>query len=378
MKFNNKKPLVSICATFLNSEKYIHRFLESSLNQTYKNIEVVLVDDASTDDSQRIIAEYALHDKRIRYFRNPEKLGIIPGLKRAYELAEGEFVIWLGTDDWLTRNSIERGVRSFLRYPDSSAVMPRVISLREIDKEKFDFIMDASVPSGIYSAEWIAKQTYRGFLSASCLFALFRKEDALSAINYFLKNCCYSPDFPEELREITLKKAYAPDFIFFLEILTRYKNCVSDDSFIIMKITHSSNLTFKNLEFSSASNVLKSEYYGLLFFKSIYKYKYPNFYSRMKIYTGAQSLATFFIYFLRSGLRPSFFDIKENRKVISEYFKDFSIIERVLVTSLLIPRIISRLFGFLGRSAKKDDLKLKESQVFVKENFLDRDGYFKV
>ena len=58
----NKQILVSICTTFRNGDQYIHRLIQSGLNQTYNAIEIVLVDEASTDLSQKIVEEYALRD----------------------------------------------------------------------------------------------------------------------------------------------------------------------------------------------------------------------------------------------------------------------------------------------------------------------------
>ena len=113
--YKNNDPLVSICVTFFNAGGLIRRILDSSLNQTYRNIEVVIVDDVSTDDSEKIISEYVARDKRVRYFRNTERIFIIKSLLKILELARGKFVIWPGADDWLSRDFIANGVRDFLK-----------------------------------------------------------------------------------------------------------------------------------------------------------------------------------------------------------------------------------------------------------------------
>lgn len=348
---NGANPLVSVCVTFLNSEQFVGRIIESCLNQTYRNIQVVLVDDASTDKSGEIIAGYAAKDSRVKYHRNPEKVGLTKSVQQTFELADGEYVIWLGVDDWLAQDAIERGVRNFIQHPDAGAVIPRVISLKQVNPAKYEFIGDDSVPAGTYSTEWIAKRAYRGFSSAICLFAMFRKKDALSAVEYFLQNCCYNPAFPEELRNLALKKAYAPDFVFFLEIMTRYKKFVSDDSFATIKIAHSSNLVFDDLTRITASQTLKSEHYRLIFFTPIYQQKYPAFYRWMKIHTRAHSLSEVFICFLRSGLRPSFFDSKENKRLAKNLFHDLSGGETAAAILLAAPTSVYRLGVFLARKA---------------------------
>ena len=223
---NERTPLVSVCVTFYNSEQFVGRMIESCLSQTYRNVQIVFVDDASTDKSGEIIQAYAAKDLRVKYYRTSEKLGITKSLQKVFEIADGEYVTWLGADDWPARDAIENGVKSFLEHPDASAVMPRVVSLRELGHGKFEFISDNSLPTGEYDIDWIARQTYRTLQAAPCLFALFRREDALRTMEYFFPNYCYNPAFPEELRKIILMKIYAPDFVFFLEILSRYKKCV--------------------------------------------------------------------------------------------------------------------------------------------------------
>ncbi|GIW68018.1 MAG: hypothetical protein KatS3mg096_886 [Candidatus Parcubacteria bacterium] len=69
------KPLVSVIMPVYNGEKYLREAIESILNQTYKNFEFIIVDDGSTDNSVKIIKEYAKKDKRIRFFRNKNNLG---------------------------------------------------------------------------------------------------------------------------------------------------------------------------------------------------------------------------------------------------------------------------------------------------------------
>jgi glycosyltransferase involved in cell wall biosynthesis len=378
---NNDNPLVSVCVTFWNSERFVARIIESCLNQTYKNIEVVMVDDMSTDNAEQVIAKYAAKDARVKYFKTGESLGLTKSLQKTYELAKGKFIIWPGADDWLAPDAIEQGMRSFAEHPDAGAVIPRVVSLREVDKTTFEFVNDVSVPSGTYSSEWIAKNSYRNLQSAVCLFAIFRREDALMAVEYFLKNYCYDPTFPEELQNLTLRKAYAPDFVFFLKIMKKYKYCVSNTSFVLMKISHMTNLDFKDiLSNGTASQVLKMEFYRVIFYRTIYKYEYPNFNRGMKIHTRTQSLSEVLVYFIRAGLRPSFFHMKEDKKWITDLLGDLSRFEAATAIVLSIPKTVYRLIVFAGKKftqllTRNQD---KMAPFLSRKYFLDRESGFKI
>ena len=128
---NLSNPLVSICTTFFNAERYIFRILESGINQTYQNIEIVIVDDASTDDGEKVIREYAARDPRVKYFRNKERTNIAECFLKMSHLANGNFAMILGADDWLKKDYVENGIRTFLKNPDIAGVIPDSISLFE-------------------------------------------------------------------------------------------------------------------------------------------------------------------------------------------------------------------------------------------------------
>jgi glycosyltransferase involved in cell wall biosynthesis len=99
---------VSICVPAFNAAPYLRQCLESALAQTFGDFELVLVDNASTDDTFAIASEYARHDRRMRLYRNPINLGANGNFSRCTDLAEGEWLKILCTDDWLQPTCIER------------------------------------------------------------------------------------------------------------------------------------------------------------------------------------------------------------------------------------------------------------------------------
>ena len=91
-------PLISIIVPIYNNEPYLARCINSLLNQTYKNTEILLIDDGSYDNSLSICKKYAKKDSRIKVWHQ-EYLGVSEARNKGVELATGEFIIFLDGDD---------------------------------------------------------------------------------------------------------------------------------------------------------------------------------------------------------------------------------------------------------------------------------------
>lgn len=96
-----KQPLISIITPVYNIENYLVRCLESILSQTWQNWELLLVDDASTDQSIRICEDYEKRDHRIRLFRQEQQRGAGAARNKALEMAQGEYICFIDGDDWV-------------------------------------------------------------------------------------------------------------------------------------------------------------------------------------------------------------------------------------------------------------------------------------
>ena len=103
MKEENKK--ISIIIPIYNVEKYIRQCLESVVSQTYKNLEIIVVNDGTKDNSMKIVEEY-LSDKRIKAI-NKENGGLSSARNKGMEEVTGEYIYFLDSDDWLELNTIE-------------------------------------------------------------------------------------------------------------------------------------------------------------------------------------------------------------------------------------------------------------------------------
>ncbi len=84
-------PLVSIGIPVYNGGKYLEETLDSILNQTFTDFEVIVSDNASTDNTREIVEAYAAKDPRVRYYRNAENIGAAPNYNRTFELSRGKY-----------------------------------------------------------------------------------------------------------------------------------------------------------------------------------------------------------------------------------------------------------------------------------------------
>jgi succinoglycan biosynthesis protein ExoO len=100
------KPEVSIIIAAYNTRTYIAQSIESALNQTLKNIEVIVVDDGSTDKTSEVVNQFA--DSRLRLLVSQNNFGAANARNQALEIARGEWIAILDSDDWYASNRLER------------------------------------------------------------------------------------------------------------------------------------------------------------------------------------------------------------------------------------------------------------------------------
>ena len=99
--------LLSVIVTVYNIESYLGDCLDSIINQTYKKLEIILIDDGSCDKSGNICDEYALRDMRIKVLHK-ENEGLVAARKSGIVMATGELVAYVDGDDWLETDYYEK------------------------------------------------------------------------------------------------------------------------------------------------------------------------------------------------------------------------------------------------------------------------------
>ena len=100
-------PKVSVCVPTYNGAKYIKYCIESVLAQTYSNIDILIVDDNSNDETMEILCDFSKRERRIRIVRNQKNLGLVQNWNRCVELAEGEWIKFVFQDDFIAPDCIE-------------------------------------------------------------------------------------------------------------------------------------------------------------------------------------------------------------------------------------------------------------------------------
>lgn len=164
----NKNPRVYVIVPIYNVEPYLRECLDSVVNQTYKNLSIILVNDGSTDNSEAIAKEY-LSDERVILI-SKENGGLSSarnaGLKKAYlEGDDEDYILFLDSDDYLSLSYVESMVKSLVLNPDSQIVRGSVRGICE-DKIVFKEIQNdenktyggleylASIPNHYFSFSW--------------------------------------------------------------------------------------------------------------------------------------------------------------------------------------------------------------------------------
>ncbi len=101
---------LSIGLPVYNGEKFIKQAIDSILDQTFENFELIISDNASTDKTEEICRAYAAQDERIRYYRNEKNIGCACNFNRVFELSRGEYFKWAAYDDLHAPDFIEKCV----------------------------------------------------------------------------------------------------------------------------------------------------------------------------------------------------------------------------------------------------------------------------
>lgn len=106
-------PIVTVVCSCFNHEKYVIESLQSVLNQTYKNIQLIVVDDCSSDNSVIVIEDYLRNFPEVIFIKNHINLGLTKSVNNVMLLAKGEYFIDLAADDVLLANCIELQIKTF-------------------------------------------------------------------------------------------------------------------------------------------------------------------------------------------------------------------------------------------------------------------------
>ena len=137
---------ISIIIPVYNVEKFLHNCLDSVLKQTYRNLEIILIDDGSTDNSGKICDNYAKIDNRIIVIHK-ENGGVSSARNVALKIAKGDYIVWIDSDDFISKNMITYLCEKILEFNADIYFFNYNI----IKKDKIEKIKLLNLPNGIIS-----------------------------------------------------------------------------------------------------------------------------------------------------------------------------------------------------------------------------------
>lgn len=179
---------VSVIVPFYNEEKRIKNCLDSILSQTYKNMEIILINDGSTDRSLEICRKYATYDLRIKLI-DCIKAGVVCARNQGLRNATGNYITYVDSDDWIENTHIERLMDTIQSYKAD-------IVCFGMKREREDNICEKvfqNIPEGVYEGEELARNIYTKMLCTGnyyefgilpCLWAKIFKKTLLEQVSY--------------------------------------------------------------------------------------------------------------------------------------------------------------------------------------------------
>lgn len=171
-------PTISIIIPVYNTENYLRQCLDSVIGQTYHNLEIICINDGSTDISWSILTEYAARDARIKLFNQPRNSGYARCLNLGLQYAQGDYIGFVDSDDWIEKDMYETFVRIIRQYPQADIIRGDFYCYqpsRKIDRAKHNvpvsltkklcvprenqevFKMEFAMWSGIYKRAFLEK-----------------------------------------------------------------------------------------------------------------------------------------------------------------------------------------------------------------------------
>jgi glycosyltransferase involved in cell wall biosynthesis len=168
----SSNPLVSVIMSVYNAKEYLKEAIKSILNQTYKNIEFIIINDGSTDNSLEIIKQYQKLDKRIVLI-NQENIGLTKSLNKAIKIAKGEYIARMDADDVSMLNRFEVIVdkfrvfdvamiasRAYVNNDNYYKIIPKISDLESNQKELLKFYNIFIHGTFVFKADVIKKELY--------------------------------------------------------------------------------------------------------------------------------------------------------------------------------------------------------------------------
>jgi len=171
---NPNQPLISVLMPCYNAMPFLPMALDSIVNQTYKNLEIICINDGSTDETPQILEEYARKDSRIIVVHNAKNIKLIKTLNKGVGMVNGQYIARMDADDICVENRIEIQLQFMLEHPEID-----VLSTGNIIIDEDGNIIKKSTPIAI---------TSMGTFFSSFLFVPIGHPDVIGKTEVFKQN----------------------------------------------------------------------------------------------------------------------------------------------------------------------------------------------
>jgi glycosyltransferase involved in cell wall biosynthesis len=192
-----RQPLVSVIIPTYNRAGFLEKSVRSVLNQTYRNLECIVVDGASKDDSVAVLQRLAAEDPRLRFISEPDK-GEIYAVGKGMDLAKGDIMGWQASDDYYLPHAMETSVNFLLQHPEYIGVAG---DARYVDEHGTDLGRGVITYRGEMSRDTIRTILMVRYKScAVCHGSFFGWRERLLPHGKFDPNFSVTPDWEYYLR----------------------------------------------------------------------------------------------------------------------------------------------------------------------------------
>ena len=197
----NKKPTVSIIIPTYNRAHLVGRAIESVLNQTYQDFEIIVVDDDSTDNTQKVVNEFQKKDKRIKYIKMNVNKGSAAARNIGIKIARGDYIAFLDSDDEWLPEKLEKQIRLFFANKNLGFVSCNTIILNFSGQKKAEYKISRS-------HNYFLTLLERNIICSSS--SVIIKKGIIGDIGYFDENLRLAQDWEMWIR---VAQKYAFDFM---------------------------------------------------------------------------------------------------------------------------------------------------------------------
>lgn len=198
---------VTVLVAAYNAGKYLEACLYSLVNQTLKNIQIVCIDDASTDSTPVILNKYASKDSRIKILKRSENAGQAVARNMGIEVADGDYITMVDADDYLSSDALEKAVNILDADPETGSVLLKLVYVNGTEETPYPMRSDKN--------EWSGEEAFRLSLDWSVHGLYVSKAELYKRFPYDTACRLYSDDNTTRMHYLHSGKVKTCDGIYY-------------------------------------------------------------------------------------------------------------------------------------------------------------------